>query len=66
MLVVVNLDPGSPQESIVRLDLASLGLGDRVRAYDEVSGATWEWGQDNYVRLDPSIAVAHILSLSCI
>jgi starch synthase (maltosyl-transferring) len=55
---VVNLDPHRPQEGILRLDL------DRdVTVHDEVTGETWRWGAANYVRLDPALAVAHIVAV---
>jgi starch synthase (maltosyl-transferring) len=66
VIVVVTLDPEHPQEGTVWLDLPALGheWADRFVVHDEVSGATWEWGQSNYVRLDPVQSVAHILSLA--
>jgi starch synthase (maltosyl-transferring) len=66
VIVVVTLDPDHVQEGTVWLDLPALGheWSDRVVVHDEVSGATWEWGQSNYVRLDPVQQVAHILSVA--
>ncbi|MFL6122132.1 alpha-1,4-glucan--maltose-1-phosphate maltosyltransferase [Actinophytocola sp.] len=66
VIVVVSLDPEHAQEGTVWLDLPELGHGweDRFVVHDEVTGATWEWGQANYVRLDPLQAVAHILSVT--
>jgi starch synthase (maltosyl-transferring) len=65
VIVVVSLDPEHPQEGTVWLDLPALGRDwqDRMVVHDEVTGATWEWGQANYVRLEPQNAVAHILSV---
>ncbi|APU13521.1 alpha-1,4-glucan:maltose-1-phosphate maltosyltransferase [Actinoalloteichus fjordicus] len=65
VIVVVTLDPAVPQEGTVWLDLPELGLAwdDRFTAHEEVTGARWEWGQANYVRLDPHSAVAHIVSV---
>ncbi|MGH3540424.1 MAG: hypothetical protein ACRDQJ_19370 [Pseudonocardiaceae bacterium] len=34
---------------------------ERFRVYDEVSGETYDWGQANFVQLQPWLAVAHIL-----
>ena len=28
--------------------------------HDELSGATWTWAENNYVRLDPFVAPAHV------
>jgi starch synthase (maltosyl-transferring) len=65
VVVVVTLDPDNAQEGTVWLDLPSLGFEwhERLLAHDEVTGETWEWGQANYVRLEPWRAVAHIVGL---
>ena len=62
---MVNLDPHAVRESTVRLDMPQLGLDwtDRFRVRDEVTGAEYDWGQDNYVRLDPFVEPAHVLTL---
>ncbi|MFL6023478.1 MAG: maltotransferase domain-containing protein [Marmoricola sp.] len=65
VIVVINLDPHTAHETVVHLDLAALGLPPEARfeVHDELSDQTWQWSQDNYVRLDPGVAVAHILSV---
>jgi len=65
VIVVLNVDPHGAHESVVHLDLPALGLADdaRFEVHDELSDQTWQWSRDNYVRLDPSVAVAHILTL---
>jgi starch synthase (maltosyl-transferring) len=65
VLVVVNLDPHHAREATVWLDLAALGLaaGAEFVVTDELSGASYRWGQANYVRLDPAVAPAHIFTL---
>ncbi|MCP2167015.1 alpha-1,4-glucan--maltose-1-phosphate maltosyltransferase [Goodfellowiella coeruleoviolacea] len=65
VVVVVNLDPHTTQEATLWLDLPALGRdwSDRFLAHDEVTGQTWEWGQANYIRLEPWHAVAHIVVL---
>ncbi|MBS2961846.1 alpha-1,4-glucan--maltose-1-phosphate maltosyltransferase [Actinocrinis puniceicyclus] len=65
VLVVVNLDPHNTVEATVSLDLSELGLGwdDRLTVRDELSGAVFHWGRDNYVRLDPHDQPAHLLTL---
>jgi starch synthase (maltosyl-transferring) len=65
VLVVVTLDPYAVQESTLHLDLAALGLqpDTLVGSYDELSGESYTWGPDPYVRLDPWRRVAHVLDL---
>jgi starch synthase (maltosyl-transferring) len=64
VLVVVNLDPHHTREATVSLDMPELGLDwdDRVPVHDELTGETYHWGRENYVRLDPGRAPAHILT----
>ena len=66
VIVVVNLDSEHPQEGMVYLDLPAIGRSwdDTLVVHDEVTGATFEWQQANYVRLDPVDAVSHILSVT--
>jgi len=65
VLVVVNLDPTNAREATVWLDNGALGLdaGAGLRVTDELTGQSFQWGQGNYVRLDPAIAPAHILTV---
>jgi len=65
VIVVVNLDPHHARETMVHIDLAALGLPPQAGfdVTDEVTGATWRWGTDNYVRLDPAHEPAHILTV---
>ena len=65
IIVVISLDPHESREGTVHLDLPALGLmwEDRIIACDEVTGESYVWGAENYVRLDPTRAVAHILSI---
>ncbi|MEV4433900.1 alpha-1,4-glucan--maltose-1-phosphate maltosyltransferase [Streptomyces sp. NPDC049585] len=67
VLTVVNLDPHHTQEATVSLDMPELGLDwhDSVPVRDELTGETYHWGRDNYVRLEPgrSPAPAHVFSL---
>jgi starch synthase (maltosyl-transferring) len=66
VLVVVNLDPHGAREATVRLDLPALGLegDDRFQVTDAVTGAVYEWGAANYVRLDPFDEPAHVLAVT--
>ncbi|WP_424536003.1 alpha-1,4-glucan--maltose-1-phosphate maltosyltransferase [Sphaerisporangium viridialbum] len=65
VLVVVNLDPHNTHEATVRLDMPGLGLdwGAEFVVDDELSGDSFHWRQANYVRLDPHINPAHVLTL---
>ncbi|CAA9364215.1 MAG: GH13_3 / GH13 [uncultured Frankineae bacterium] len=65
VIVVVNLDPHGSREATVRLDLPAIGLDwpSRFPVTDEVTGQTFEWGERNYVRLDPFLEPAHILTV---
>jgi len=65
VLVVVNLDPRNARETTVRLDLPALGMdwGETFDVHDEISGANYQWGHENYVRLDPAIEPAHIFTV---
>ncbi len=66
VLVVVNLDPHQAREATVWLDGPALGV-DAAAGFtvtDELSGASFRWGQANYVRLDPQTAPAHIFTVT--
>ncbi len=65
VLVVVNLDPHGARETTVRLDMPGLGMdwSEQFDVHDELSGATYAWGQANYVRLDPFVEPAHIFDV---
>jgi starch synthase (maltosyl-transferring) len=65
VIVVVNLDPHATRETMVHLDLPSLGLDwhDGFTVHDEITGEDWHWGQSNYVRLDPGHEPAHVLTI---
>jgi starch synthase (maltosyl-transferring) len=65
VIVVVNVDPHGTRETVVHLDMPALGYDwhETFVVTDEVSGETWRWGEHNYVRLDPFVEPAHILSV---
>ena len=65
VLVVVTLNPFDPRESMVNLDLPALGLEwhERFEVYDEMTGASYDWGTHNYVRLDPYHVPAHVFAV---
>ncbi|MGW5739091.1 MULTISPECIES: maltotransferase domain-containing protein [Streptomyces] len=65
VLVVVNLDPHHPQEATVRFDATHLDVapGSAFRVRDELSGATYTWGETAYVRLVPGVCPAHVCTV---
>lgn len=76
VLIVVNLDPHHTHEATVSLDMAQfqasglsaaqLSGAESFPVRDELTGETYHWGRDNYVRLDPggdAPAAAHICTL---
>ncbi|MFX0574353.1 maltotransferase domain-containing protein [Nocardia nepalensis] len=68
VLVVVNLNPYGAEWGMLSLDLPAIGREwhDHPVVFDEVSGEEYHWAQTNYVRLDPTHAVAHILTLPAV
>jgi starch synthase (maltosyl-transferring) len=65
VLVVLNLDPHAPHETTVHLIMPALGMQwhDSFAVDDELSGQSWHWSEHNYVRLDPFVEPAHVLSV---
>ncbi|MDA4103007.1 alpha-1,4-glucan:maltose-1-phosphate maltosyltransferase [Mycolicibacterium monacense DSM 44395] len=65
VLVVVTLNPFGPEEATVWLDMPALGMEpyDRFWVRDEITGEEYQWGQSNYVRIEPAKAVAHVLNM---
>ncbi|MET8831376.1 alpha-1,4-glucan--maltose-1-phosphate maltosyltransferase [Streptomyces sp. NPDC004610] len=65
VLVVANLDPHHTQEATVSLDMPQLGLDwhETVPVRDLLTGETYHWGRANYVRLEPGVRPAHILTV---
>jgi starch synthase (maltosyl-transferring) len=65
VIVVVNVDPHGTRETTVHLNMPALGLdwSDQLTVHDELTDQSWTWGEANYVRLDPYVEPAHILSV---
>ena len=65
VIVVVNLDPHGARETKVWLDMPALGFDwhETFAVHDELSEQTYRWGHGNYVRLDPAVEPAHVLSV---
>jgi starch synthase (maltosyl-transferring) len=67
VLVVVNLDPHSNQESTLSLDLAAMGLDPYLPIFlvDELDGTDYVWySAQAYVKLEPERRVAHVFSVT--
>ena len=66
LIVVVNTDPHAVRETSIHLDMTALGCdhGDSLEVTDLVTGASWIWTHQNYVRLDPFIEPVHILHVT--
>lgn len=65
VLVVVSLNSSHTQIGTTSLDMPALGLdwSDRFSVTDELTGATYDWGQFNYVELDPHREPAHVFTV---
>jgi starch synthase (maltosyl-transferring) len=66
VLVVANTDPHQTREATVWLDMPALGhdYGTSFTVTDELTGESWQWGQANYVRLDPAERPVHIFAVT--
>jgi starch synthase (maltosyl-transferring) len=65
VLVVVSLNSTYTQIGTTSLDMPALGLdwADRFAVTDEITGAHYDWGQSNYVELDPYREPAHVFTV---
>ena len=65
LLVVAPLDPAAPPVPSVPLHLPALGLAPVVPfiAHDLVTGASWQWGEHNFVRLGPDGEPVHVIHI---
>jgi starch synthase (maltosyl-transferring) len=68
VLVVVTLNAFGPEESMLWLDMAALGMEpyERFWVRDEITGEEYQWEAANYIRIDPARAVAHIINMPLI
>lgn len=68
VLTVVTLNAFGPEEAILHLDMAALGMEpyERFWVRDEITGEEYQWGQSNYIRIDPGRAVAHVINMPLI
>ena len=67
VLVVVNLDPTSTQEGMLRIDADAVGLtSGSFDVHDQITGESYTWTTaetGNFVRLAPEKNVAHVFRL---
>jgi len=65
VITVASFDPHSSQEGVVWLDLAALGLPDHavLTVDDAVTGATFTWAHEFYVKFDPAHTLAHAVTV---
>lgn len=65
VLVVCSCDPAGVQWGQVWLDLPALGLDwhERFTVRDELTGASYDWGGQNVVGLDPATEPAHVFAV---
>ncbi|MEV4201845.1 alpha-1,4-glucan--maltose-1-phosphate maltosyltransferase [Micromonospora globbae] len=65
VIVICSFDPREVQWGNTTLDMPALGFDwhDRFTVHDELTGATYDWGQRNAVRLDPYLQPAHVLTV---
>jgi starch synthase (maltosyl-transferring) len=65
LLFIVNLDPRNPQSGFVSLDRKALGVEDEpiFGVHDLLSGESYAWTDRNYVELNPSREVLHVLKV---
>jgi starch synthase (maltosyl-transferring) len=63
LLIVVTIDPRGPREGLLIVP-GDLGLPPSFVVRDLLGGGRFEWARGrNYVRLDPAVAVAHVMEV---
>jgi starch synthase (maltosyl-transferring) len=62
VLMICSFDSSNVQWANTVLDMPALGLDwhERFMVTDQITGATYEWGQHNAVRIDPYVEPAHV------
>jgi starch synthase (maltosyl-transferring) len=65
VLVVCTVNPHRVCEATTALDLPALGIDwdTTFTVRDLLGGAEYQWGEHNYVRLDPHVQAAHIFTV---
>jgi starch synthase (maltosyl-transferring) len=62
VIVVASFDPYATHDAVVTLDMSAIGRNqeDRVAVKDAITGDSYTWGSEFYVRLDPSHTLVHV------
>ncbi|RZU48617.1 alpha-1,4-glucan:maltose-1-phosphate maltosyltransferase [Krasilnikovia cinnamomea] len=62
ILAICSFDANNVQWANTTLDMPALGMDwhERFTVTDQITGASYEWGQHNAVRIDPYVEPAHI------
>jgi starch synthase (maltosyl-transferring) len=65
VLVICSFDSSGVQWGNTTLDMPALGMDwhERFTVRDELTGATYDWGQHNTVRIDPFVEPAHVFTV---
>lgn len=66
VIVVINTDPHAVRETTIRLNTALFGIpnGSQFEVTELITGTTYTWGNDNFIRLDSFAEPAHILAVT--
>ena len=62
VITVVSFDVDVVHDAVVTFDMAAIGLTEEgvFTVDDALTGATYTWGREFYVRLDPAVTTAHV------
>ncbi len=65
VVVVASFDPHAVNDAIVTLDMSAIGKqdDDPIPVQDAITGATYTWGHEFFVRLDPSQTLVHVATV---
>lgn len=62
VITVVSFDVDVVHDAVVTFDMAAIGLTEEasITVDDAITGATYTWGREFYVRLDPAVTMVHV------
>ncbi len=62
VIVVASFDPYMAHDAVITFDMTAIGRSeeDRVVVKDAITGDSYTWGREFYVRLDPALTLVHI------